>query len=193
MRRGFATSGLHLAEDSRLPRVADPSLWRSLVPKALRREEGGSLRTWWQKRREKKWNPATIFIILSISVGSFAINILALRREMLNFSRRTDAKLGLLREVLGRVKNGEDVDVERLLGTGDPRKEQEWEEVMQELESTDMLAEGQEKRAAKKARQAEKRAAAKEEMEKEKAEKAAAEAEKGDGGDTTTRRPKFMM
>jgi hypothetical protein len=38
---------------------------------------------------------------------------------MLNFSRKTEAKLTVLRDVLKRVKNGEDVDVAKLLGTGD--------------------------------------------------------------------------
>ncbi|KAG9603923.1 hypothetical protein KCV04_g18935, partial [Aureobasidium melanogenum] len=31
------------------------------------------------------------------------------------------------------------VDVERVLGTGDPEKEKEWEQVMQELESDNIL------------------------------------------------------
>ena len=51
---------------------------------------------------------------------------------MLNFSRKTDAKLSLLREIVQRVKNGENVDVKKALGTGDPQQEAEWEEVMKE-------------------------------------------------------------
>ena len=34
----------------------------------------------------------------------------------------------MLREVLRKVQAGEDVDVEKMLGTGDPLAEQEWEE-----------------------------------------------------------------
>ena len=34
----------------------------------------------------------------------------------------------MLQEVLRRVQAGEDVDVEKMLGTGDPMAEQEWEE-----------------------------------------------------------------
>lgn len=44
--------------------------------------------------------------------------------------RRADAKIGLLREVIERIQKGEKVDVEGLLGTGDERREREWEEGM---------------------------------------------------------------
>lgn len=98
-----------------------------------------------------------IFLILGILVGSNAINIIALRREMLNFTRQTDAKLELLREVVQKVKNGEEVDVKRALGTGDPEQEKEWEQVVKELEETDMLLEGRNKREAKRAQKAEER------------------------------------
>jgi len=154
-KRTFTTSSPRQAEGSYTPRVADVSLWRSLVPKFLRRDREASP----AKPNSKEWNPATIFIVLGILVGSNAINILSLKRETLNFSRKTDAKLGLLREVLQRVKNGEDVDVEKLLGTGDAKSEQEWEDVMQELESTNMLAEAERKKQAKKAERDTKRLA----------------------------------
>ena len=108
--------------------------------------------------------------------------MIALRNEMLNFSRKTDAKLALLREVIGKVKNGEEVDVRRALGTGDPKAEEEWEEVIKELESTDMLLEGRKKRAAKKAE----KAAAREGVQSAVAEKDGAEK-------ANERRPKFMM
>lgn len=51
-----------------------------------------------------------------------------LRKDTENYKRRTDAKLELLREVIQRLQNGEQVDVEKLLGTGDEAKEREWEE-----------------------------------------------------------------
>ena len=90
-----------------------------------------------------------MFIVLGIVMGSNAINLLALRNEMLNFTRRTEARLALLREVIGKVKAGEEVDVKRALGTGDPKAEAEWEEVVRELETTDMLWEGRKKRGAR--------------------------------------------
>ena len=54
--------------------------------------------------------------------------MISLRNDFLNFSRKADAKVGLLREVIKRVQRGEEVDVEGLLGTGDEEKEREWEE-----------------------------------------------------------------
>ena len=42
--------------------------------------------------------------------------------------RRAEAKMGLLREVIEKVQRGEDVDVEKVLGTGDVVREGEWKE-----------------------------------------------------------------
>ena len=56
--------------------------------------------------------------------------MLALRNEFTVFSRRADAKIGLLKDVIERVQRGEEVDVKGLLGTGDPEKEKEWEQGM---------------------------------------------------------------
>lgn len=56
--------------------------------------------------------------------------MIALRNNFAAFSRRADAKIGLLREVIERVQKGEEVDVEGLLGTGDKQREKEWEEGM---------------------------------------------------------------
>ncbi|KAF1827575.1 uncharacterized protein K489DRAFT_297804, partial [Dissoconium aciculare CBS 342.82] len=135
-----------------LPRLANPSFWSKLTPKA------------WRKTRTPREAAAhaaeralgaddrragIVFLVLGIVVGSNAIHLLNVKREMLNFSRQTDAKIAALREVIQRVKNGEDVDVKRILGTGDAGHEQEWEQVIQELETTDMLWEGRKKREAK--------------------------------------------
>lgn len=149
------------------------------MPKAFRRDNSEP-----GKAKSKDWNPATIFIVLGILVGSNAINILALKREMLNFSRKTEAKLAVLRDVLKRVKNGEDVDVEKLLGTGNPEQEKEWEDVMNEIEKTDMLAEAKKKREAKiAAREAAKAAE----------EEAAAKQQSENGSPGKGGRPRFMM
>ena len=61
-------------------------------------------------------------------IGSNAIQMIALRNDLANFSRKADAKIGLLKEVLDRIQNGEEVDVRGLLGTGSPVQEKEWEE-----------------------------------------------------------------
>lgn len=102
---------------------------------------------------------------------------------MLNFSRKTDAKLALLREVVQKVKNGEEIDVRRALGTGDPKAEEEWEEVIKELESTDMLLEGRKKREAKKAAK---------DAARESGQPAATD-ENSSVEKANERRPKFMM
>jgi len=54
--------------------------------------------------------------------------MIALRNEYAAFSRRADAKIGLLREIIEKIQKGEEVDVEGLLGTGDKEREREWEE-----------------------------------------------------------------
>ena len=69
-----------------------------------------------------------MYIFMFLLIGSQAIQLIALRTEMTTLSRKADARIALLREVIGRVKNGEEVDVEALLGTGDPAREKEWEE-----------------------------------------------------------------
>lgn len=56
--------------------------------------------------------------------------MIALKNDFAAFSRRADAKIGLLREIIEKIQNGEEVDVEGLLGTGNAQKEREWEEGM---------------------------------------------------------------
>lgn len=81
-------------------------------------------------RKSEEWNPATFYIIIFILIGSQAIRMLLLRNEWKSYTRSTDAKIGLLREIIEKVKRGEQVDVEKILGTGDMGKEREWEEGM---------------------------------------------------------------
>jgi hypothetical protein len=57
-----------------------------------------------------------------------SIQMISLRNEFTAFSRRADAKISLLKEIVERIQNGEEVDVEGLLGTGDAQREKEWEE-----------------------------------------------------------------
>ncbi len=99
-----------------------------MVPSFLRRPAG--LKKPSETRRSKEWNPATFYIVIFLLIGSQAIQVIALRNEFLNFTRKADAKIGLLKEVIERVQRGEEVDVEGLLGTGDSEKEKEWEDGM---------------------------------------------------------------
>ena len=109
-----------------LPRVAQPSFWHSIVPKFLRDRDRTSSKI--QAPKSKEWNPATFYIVIFLLIGSNAIQMIALRNNFLAFSRKADAKIGLLKEVIERVQKGEDVDVKGLLGTGDKDQEREWEE-----------------------------------------------------------------
>ena len=81
-----------------------------------------------KKEKSKEWNPATFYIIIFTLIGSQAIRMITLKNSYSAYTRTTDAKIELLREVISRVKNGEKVDVEKLLGTGDEAKEREWDE-----------------------------------------------------------------
>ncbi|KAB8072443.1 hypothetical protein BDV29DRAFT_151243 [Aspergillus leporis] len=124
-------------QSTRVPRIAQASIWNSLVPKFIRNrgfKEAKEVST-----KSKEWNPASFYIIIFILIGSQAIRMIALKNDYAAYTRTTDAKILLLREVIERVKNGEKVDVERLLGTGDQGKEREWEEILLEIEEEDSL------------------------------------------------------
>jgi len=95
-----------------------------MLPKFLRRAEPKTP----QEVKSKEWNPATFYIIIFMLIGSQSIRMIALRQEFTNFSQKSEAKLEVLREVIEKLQRGEEVDVERLLGTGDAAKEREWEE-----------------------------------------------------------------
>lgn len=71
-------------------------------------------------------HPATPVLALSLLVGSQAINTLALKNEMLAYTRATEGKLALLKGVIERVQKGEEFDVDEVLGTGKVTEEGEW-------------------------------------------------------------------
>ncbi|KAJ4346189.1 hypothetical protein N0V95_005605 [Ascochyta clinopodiicola] len=102
------------------PTILRPSFWASMIPKPLKDRASAP--------KSREWNPATPYIILSLLVGSQAIQILWLKQERAHSLRRAEAKIGVLKEVIERVQNGEDVDVEKVLGTGDAESEKEWAE-----------------------------------------------------------------
>jgi hypothetical protein len=110
------------------PSVLQRSFWLDMIPKPLRRSSPSTVVK--KNIKKKEWNPATFYIVIFLFIGSMAIQMIALRNEHAAFTRRADAKIGLLKEIIERVKNGEDVDVEGLLGTGDAQREKEWEEGM---------------------------------------------------------------
>ena len=48
----------------------------------------------------------------------------------MTFSQKTDRQIALLKEVIRKIQNGEEVDVEAALGTGNPERELDWEKGM---------------------------------------------------------------
>ena len=106
-----------------LPRVVQPSLWASMIPPFLRRSRSPASDV---QRPRKVHNPWGTIIVLALMVGSQAIHTMSLKSAMKTDSRKAEVKLELLREVIERVQKGEDVDVEAMLGTGDPKAEEEW-------------------------------------------------------------------
>ncbi|OJJ06991.1 hypothetical protein ASPVEDRAFT_46376 [Aspergillus versicolor CBS 583.65] len=120
-----------------LPKIIQPSFWASLLPKSFRIRSSQSSSASESKSRE--WNPASFYIIIFILIGSQAIRMIALKNEYTGYVRSTDAKIRLLREVIGKVQRGEEVDVKKLLGTGEERVEREWDEVLREIEREDSL------------------------------------------------------
>ncbi|KAK2765485.1 hypothetical protein FQN54_008339 [Arachnomyces sp. PD_36] len=119
---------------SSLPRVADTTVWTSLIPKFLRNRDPKSSSS--KKPKSKEWNPATFFIIIFLLIGSHAIRMLGLRNEFANFNRSADARIELLKGVIERLEKGEKVDVEKLIGREDEARE--WEEVLKEIEMEDL-------------------------------------------------------
>lgn len=61
-------------------------------------------------------------------IGSMSIQMISLRKNFEAYMRRSEVRISLLREVLEKVQNGEQVDVEKMLGTGDAEREAEWEQ-----------------------------------------------------------------
>ncbi|KAJ5844220.1 uncharacterized protein N7525_001961, partial [Penicillium rubens] len=131
-----APAGRSYSTSDRLPKIADTSVWTAMIPRFLR---GGRTRKDPAKEKSKEWNPATFYIIMFTLIGSQAIRMLTLKNGYAAYTRTTDAKIELLAEIITRVKNGEKVDVEKLLGTGDEAKEREWDEVLREIEAEDSL------------------------------------------------------
>ncbi|RMZ72920.1 cell division [Pyrenophora seminiperda CCB06] len=120
------------------PRILQPSFWASMIPKSLKSRS--------EKPRQKEWNPATPYIILSLLVGSMAIQILWLKQERSHELRKAEAKIGILKEIIDRVQRGEDVPVEEMLGTGDAEAEREWADLLNDVQNEKSLFQSKKKR-----------------------------------------------
>ncbi|KAI1353121.1 hypothetical protein F5Y01DRAFT_68630 [Xylaria sp. FL0043] len=142
LRRFPFLSQTQIRRQSSIPTVAQISFWKSLIPKPLRPKPKPTV-NWGvpekKKPKSKEWNPATFYIVIFLFIGSMAIQMIALKRDFATFMRRAEVRIGLLREVVEKLQRGEEVDVEKALGTGDVEKEKEWEEVLREIERDDIL------------------------------------------------------
>ncbi|EEU43254.1 uncharacterized protein NECHADRAFT_9915, partial [Fusarium vanettenii 77-13-4] len=78
--------------------------------------------------KTREWNPATFFIAIFLLIGSMSIQMIALRNSFDRYMRQSEARIMALRDVVEKIQRGEPVDVEKALGTGDPKKEADWEE-----------------------------------------------------------------
>ncbi|KAL4918000.1 hypothetical protein BDW62DRAFT_74443 [Aspergillus aurantiobrunneus] len=132
-----------------LPKIVRPSFWASMIPKPLRSRfsSPSSRQSTSSAPKSQEWNPASFYIIIFILIGSQAIRMVALKNEYRGYVRSAEAKIRLLNELIGKVKRGEEVDVERMLGTGDQRVEREWEDVLREIEQEDSLWHQKQKKA----------------------------------------------
>ena len=118
-----------VARFSWVPRVLRKSTWDLVIPKFLRNRKSTSTST-----PTKQRNPATYFIWIYLLIGSQAIRIIGVQSEFKTFTRRAEIRLEKLREVLRALQAGEEVDVEKELGTGVESEEVEWEAAMREIE-----------------------------------------------------------
>ncbi|KAF9877311.1 hypothetical protein CkaCkLH20_05011 [Colletotrichum karsti] len=135
---------------SSLPTVAQLDFWKSLIPKPFRREEqlpGDPSIQRVKSKRKKEWNPATFYIVIFLLIGSMSINMLSTKQTFEAFSRQADVRIGVLKEVVEKLQRGENVDVEKALGTGDPQKELEWEEMLKEIEREDVSRQKKQEKA----------------------------------------------
>ncbi|KAK4662077.1 uncharacterized protein QC763_710420 [Podospora pseudopauciseta] len=128
--------------------VTEPSFWRSMIPKPLRKDNHHRSLPAQKQPPKKDWNPATFFICIFLFIGSMSIQQIALRKDYEAFTRQSDARISLLREVVEKLQSGQDVDVEKVLGTGDPEREKEWDEVLKEIEREEATRKRQQAEAA---------------------------------------------
>jgi hypothetical protein len=123
-----------VARFSWVPRVLRKSTWDLVIPKFLRNRKSHNTTTTSPNTPTKQRNPATYFIWIYLLIGSQAIRIIGVQSEFKTFTRRAEIRLEKLREVLRALQAGEEVDVEKELGTGVESEEVEWEEAMREIE-----------------------------------------------------------
>ncbi|KAI5285044.1 hypothetical protein KEM54_000876 [Ascosphaera aggregata] len=123
----LTTRSLHL------PRILDPSTYRAIIPKGWRTENASA------EHARPTRNPALFYVIIFLLIGSQAIHLLVLKKERESLERSSDARIRVLKDVIGKLQRGEDVDVKKMLGTGDEKQERSWEDVVREIEEEEEM------------------------------------------------------
>ena len=137
-------------------------MWENIIPTTFRSKAKELL----TPKKSKPSNPASYFIWIYLLIGSQAIRILQLKNDHVSFSRRSDLQLEKLREVVRKLQAGEEVDVEKVLGTGVPEEEEAWEEALRELQEEERVW-TQSKRQKRERKRLEKEQAAQDARERE--------------------------
>ncbi|KAI5299109.1 hypothetical protein KEM56_003511 [Ascosphaera pollenicola] len=169
-----------------LPRILDPNLYRAIIPKgwSVKPENDAE-----HGRLPPTRNPALFYTIIFLLIGSQAIHLLVLRKEREGFERSSDARIRVLKDMIGRLQRGEDVDVKKVLGTGDEKQEKSWEELIREIEEEEEMWRRRDARAAADAAKREAQEASKSQ---EKSQEAEAEAEPAESSSGQAKKPMFF-
>lgn len=67
------------------------------------------------------------------------MRILQVKNDHKTHMRKADVQIEKLREVVRKLQAGEEVDVEKALGTGVPEEEAAWEEALKEIEKEERV------------------------------------------------------
>lgn len=110
-------------------------MWESIIPSGLRR----STKEFFTERQKRPMNPASYFIWIYILIGSQAIRIITIKNDHATFSRKAELQIEKLREVIQKLQAGEEVDVEKVLGTEVPEEEEAWEQALKEIENEERV------------------------------------------------------
>lgn len=110
-------------------------MWESIIPSSFRRRT----KQLFTERQNRPANPASYFIWIYLLIGSQAIRIITVKNDHATFSRKAELQIDKLREVIQRLQAGEEVDVEKILGTDVPEEEEAWEQALREIENEERI------------------------------------------------------
>jgi len=66
--------------------------------------------------------------------GSQAIHLLHIKQSYSEYLVWSKSKIGVLKDIIERIQNGDEVDLKKELGTGDQKSEASWDELVREIE-----------------------------------------------------------